>query len=438
MNKIKSNTIYNEDCLTGLKRIPDNSVDAIVSDPPYEMDTKKGKGTGVLKNTKYLNEIDYMCNGFDMRILDECMRVMKKINIALFCSKNQIPMYIDYFGDKNCDMELLTWSKTNPPPCCKNKYLSDTEYILYFHESKMKCNLITDSYITPRVNSSKKDPLYHPTKKPDMILCDLINAMSSEGDIILDPFMGSGSTAVACVETGRYFVGFELMEEYHKICEKRIAIALEENPEYLLAAREITAANKECDTATDSALDNIADKSINMAYIDISNNYDRFSCEAIEKFICRVMDKPNFYVMTELFQFPIVLNYFAKRNFKYDIITYSNDHSKKYLLFFRKGGVRLYGTYHTKRKFFNDDRNPNEFGQDTIPHELMRRIVVNSSLPGDTVFCSGGWGTTVEVCMRENRHFIAYEPDRDKLLSCCDTIERVRNELDCFSMPEAV
>ena len=65
--------------------------------------------------------------------------------------------------------------------------------------------------------------------------------------------------------------------------------------------------------------------------------------------------------------------------------------------------------------------------QDSISHELMRRIVVNSSLPEDNIFVYGGYGTTIETVYRENRHYIAYEPDEGKYSCCNDVIERLKN-----------
>ena len=74
---LKTNHVYNIDCLEGLRMMPDNSVDLVLTDPPYALDNSDGIGTGVAKDYKYLKEIDYMCNGFDLRILDECMRVLR-------------------------------------------------------------------------------------------------------------------------------------------------------------------------------------------------------------------------------------------------------------------------------------------------------------------------------------------------------------------------
>ena len=85
------------DCLEGLRRMPDNSVDLILTDPPYFFDTKKGKGTGIVKDSKYLKEIEYMTNGFDLRILDECVRVMKKINAFSSAPVNKYQCTLNIF-----------------------------------------------------------------------------------------------------------------------------------------------------------------------------------------------------------------------------------------------------------------------------------------------------------------------------------------------------
>ena len=97
-------------------------------------------------------------------------------------------------------------------------------------------------------------------------------------------------------------------------------------------------------------------------------------------------------------------------------------------MFFRKGGVKLYGTYHTKRKFFEDNRDMSLPYQDNIQQELMERIIINSSLSGETVFCSGGYGTSIKCCINMDRRYIAYEPDAHKLMHCIDAIEATCGE----------
>ena len=83
--------IAHGDCLSLMKKLPDNSIDLVVTDPPY--DVHAGKGGGAFGNRSSFKEIDFMSNGFDKSILDELIRVMKKVNIYIFCSQKQIPLH---------------------------------------------------------------------------------------------------------------------------------------------------------------------------------------------------------------------------------------------------------------------------------------------------------------------------------------------------------
>lgn len=129
-----------------------------------------------------------------------------------------------------CD-RYLTWHKTNPIPTGNNKYLSDTEYILFFREKGVGLfgNYHTKKkYYVTQTNKEDKDKYGHPTIKPLFILENLIINSSHEGDLILDPFMGSGSTAVASLNQGRHFIGYEIDDTYFNIATQRIAEAKDE------------------------------------------------------------------------------------------------------------------------------------------------------------------------------------------------------------------
>ena len=221
------------DCLELLKDIPDKSIDLVVIDPPYDFMSKHysfgktyaGAGAfGTLSRTyhKELEKSDII-TGINENVLKELIRIMKKVNIYIWCSKEQIFKYMDFFKDYN--MELLTWHKTNPVPTCSNKYLSDTEYILFFREKGVKIYGTYETkkkyYVTPTNKEDKK--LYnHPTIKPLNIIENLVVNSSQENDVVLDCFMGSGTTGVACVNTGRNFIGIELDEKYFEIAKERI------------------------------------------------------------------------------------------------------------------------------------------------------------------------------------------------------------------------
>ena len=216
--------IHNMDCIEGLREIPDESVDLIVMDPPYSFDRTEGKGV-YGRNRTYYREIRNLSEGITNEFLDMLLSKEKAVNIYIWCNKAQLRQYFDYFEDRGCFTDLLTWHKTNPIPTCCNKYLSDTEYLFFAKDKGVK---IYGSYETKRkwyvseLNVKDKEKYKHPTIKPLNIIKNLIINSSQEGDTVLDPFMGSGTTAVACKLTGRHYIGFEIDPEYHRISLERV------------------------------------------------------------------------------------------------------------------------------------------------------------------------------------------------------------------------
>lgn len=233
--------LWQGDCLEMMKNIPDGSVDLIITDPPYEIVAGGAGGAFGADKRKYHKqyaELDngenkkkgIVCKGFDFGILDECCRLQKKINIYVWCSKLQLGKLLNYYEQRGCVTDILTWHKTNPTPTCNNTYLSDTEYLVFAREKGVKVygsyHTKKKYYVTP-TNKADKDRWGHPTIKPLEITQNLIINSSKEGETVLDPFMGSGTTGVACVNTGRRFIGIELDEGYFNIAQKRISEAAE-------------------------------------------------------------------------------------------------------------------------------------------------------------------------------------------------------------------
>lgn len=133
---------------------------------------------------------------------------------------------MNYFIAKGCVYEILVWCKTNPIPQCNNVWLPDLEYCLMFREKgKTKLNdgyeLKSKWYISP-INKADKDDYNHPTIKPLELVKRHILHSTQRGDIVLDTFLGSGTTAVACKETGRKYIGFEIDKTYYKIACDRL------------------------------------------------------------------------------------------------------------------------------------------------------------------------------------------------------------------------
>ena len=221
------------DCLELMKKIPDKSIDLIVTDPPYLISNISGGGT--INNIKKLNKslTDLKNNtditqGYDIELFgNEFIRIMNEINIYLWCNKAQIPEYFKFYVDKHkCKFDIICWHKTNALPTYSNKYLTDTEYLLYFRKGRGKCfpQSYDDAktyYIAP-INHKDKKLYGHPTIKPLDITEKIIRNSSKENNIILDPFMGSGTTGVACINTNRNFIGMELDENYFAIAKNRI------------------------------------------------------------------------------------------------------------------------------------------------------------------------------------------------------------------------
>lgn len=252
------NKIYNEDCYEAIKKIPDKSIDLIVTDPPYEYQTggcgknqtgeykalfdRKNKNRSDLKKftdkglnneqirvwnskEKSRNEIKHISSGFDYKILDEFVRIMKKINIYVWCSKAQVSTLLKYFENLECNIDILTWHKLNPLPTMNNTYANDTEYCIFAREKGVRLNGTYDTkrkYYVSATNQSDKTLYNHPTIKPLEIIRNLIINSSNENEIVFDPFMGSGTTAVAAKELNRKFLGFEIDKEYYRIACERI------------------------------------------------------------------------------------------------------------------------------------------------------------------------------------------------------------------------
>ena len=231
--KIEPNNIYLGDCYELIKDIEDKSVDLIVTDPPYEFGTG-GIGTGIFKGRKTENDTyreihkNGLGEGIDSEaILLELVRVLKKINIYIWCNKEQIYDYLNFFvKERGCNFEFIIWAKDNPPPFLGGHYLKDKEYCLYFWEKGVKVHPNYETgrtvYKTP-LNVLDKNDYLHPTIKPVDIIENLIRNSSEEGDLVLDTFLGSGTTALAAKHTNRKYIGFEINPEYYEIARKRLS-----------------------------------------------------------------------------------------------------------------------------------------------------------------------------------------------------------------------
>jgi adenine specific DNA methyltransferase (putative type II) len=222
MNKIE---IKNQDCFEFLKDIPNNSVDLILIDPPYNIsrDTNFAKGQ---KSNRDVNrfrmsmdfgEWDKTEISFDL-LLRECYRVLKKSGtIIYFYDIWKITNLKKNLEDnKFKQIRLIQWIKTNPVPINSKINLTNA---IEFAIVGVKINKPTfNSYYDNGIYSF---PIYHnknrfhPTQKSIKLIESLILKYTNENDLVLDCFLGSGTTAIACHNLKRNFIGCELSKEYY-------------------------------------------------------------------------------------------------------------------------------------------------------------------------------------------------------------------------------
>ncbi len=219
------------DCLERMKEIPDGSVDMILTDPPYELSKSKGggmMGKGGRKFMEQVNKAD-MVDGINTALfLNACLDLFnakQKFCGVFTCSNKQLIEYISWAEANKLQYGVGVWNKTNPAPLCNHKYLGDVEYWVYIKGNKSK---ILGSYAsksmvyTSKINKADKDKFNHPTCKPVEFMEKFLINHTIEGAVVLDPFMGSGSTGVAAKNLNRKFIGIELSTEYFEIAKERI------------------------------------------------------------------------------------------------------------------------------------------------------------------------------------------------------------------------
>jgi len=220
--------IYNKDCINGMKDLPDNYVDLVVTDPPYEFIIKNPNGGGFMKkeNKKHIQELN---KSFGMEynpdiFLNECKRIMKKFNMYIFTNKNLLHTYIKFAIDNNYKYDILIWLKSNPVPTFNGHYLPDKEYIVFIKESGATFNskLGYKNYFTYFNKPIGKREFEHPTVKDLNFIKRCIKISSNENDIVLDGYLGSGTTAVACRDLKRNCIGYEINNDYINIINERL------------------------------------------------------------------------------------------------------------------------------------------------------------------------------------------------------------------------
>lgn len=220
--------IYNNDCLKILPDIEDNSIDLIITDPPYELG-KYSTGNIKLPNRKALNNdiADWDKSFNPEEYVEDLVRVLKpKGNMFIFTSYNMIGRWHDLLDSRFDTFQFFIWHKTNPPPnIYKKGFLNSCEMIVCVWNKKHTWNFSNQREMHNHFESPicmGNERLKHPTQKPLKLVRHLIEIGSNEGDLILDPFAGVGTTYIAAKQLKRNAIIIEKELNYHNMTLKRV------------------------------------------------------------------------------------------------------------------------------------------------------------------------------------------------------------------------
>ena len=226
MNKIK---LINGNCLDTLKNIPNESIDLIVTDPPYPTTSRGNAGNsgGMLQKDINKKGRVFTYNNINCKeYAPEFYRLLKNGSHCYVMTNhiNLIDM-LNTFTDVGFHfIKSLIWNKGNK--IMGQYYMSQYEYILFFRKGKGKkinnCGTSDILSISNKKTKDKDGKNIHDTEKPIELMEVLVNNSSQENELVLDPFMGVGSTGIACIKNNRNFIGIEIDENYFTIAKERM------------------------------------------------------------------------------------------------------------------------------------------------------------------------------------------------------------------------
>lgn len=255
------NKIYNEDCLEGMRKLEDNSIDLVVTSPPYD-DLRTYNG--------YTFDFE--------NIAKELYRIIKKGGVVVWVVSDSTVKGSEtgtsfkqalFFKEIGFNLhDTMIYLKDNPPPVGgNNRYYQSFEYMFVFSKGKPKTfnaslverrnkyndkrthrirsvtrnkdgefpkkKIVKNNEFVKRKNvwtyvvgggnmTENKKNYNHPATFPFQLSLDHVLSWSNENDIVLDPFIGSGTTAIACIKSKRNYIGFEISEEYCELSNNRI------------------------------------------------------------------------------------------------------------------------------------------------------------------------------------------------------------------------
>jgi site-specific DNA-methyltransferase (adenine-specific) len=214
----QSNSIICNDCLNIMKTIPNKSIDLILTDPPYGIKLEKRRNSQRGKSKTKANK-------YDNFIWDNIKITKAYFDEMIRISKNQIIFggnyFIEYLTNSSC---WLVWDKDNGNNCYADCELAWTSFNSAVRKFKFRW------YGMLQEDMKNKQIREHPTEKPIKLLEQILLKYSKENDLICDPFAGSFTTAIACLNINRKYICIEKEENYFNIGKKRIEDYIKNKP----------------------------------------------------------------------------------------------------------------------------------------------------------------------------------------------------------------
>jgi len=219
------NKIYNKDCIIGMKELKDNSIDMCFTDPPYKLTSggcrgglnitfnqtdQKGKESGEMFKIPKFEEW-----------FPEVYRVLKDgSHFYCMCNDKHLENILKTGRENNFkELNVLVWDKGMHTPL--GYYMKNIEFIVLFRKGYAKKinNMGSKALISIM---GKRGNKIHPSEKPKELIEYLLLNSTKENEIVLDPFIGSGTTAISSINTNRNYIGFEIDNTYYELANKRI------------------------------------------------------------------------------------------------------------------------------------------------------------------------------------------------------------------------
>jgi len=242
--------LFNENCLKLLPLLPENSIDMIFADPPYFLSNggftcHAGRKVSVNKGKWDASNGKEENYKFTYDWLKECQRVLTP-NGTIWVSGTSHIIYSVGFAMQVLDYKILNdiaWFKVNPPPNLSCRYFTHSTEMVLWAAKNRKSRHYFNYHLMKKLNNNKQmlslwsikppgreEKIYgkHPTQKPLALLQRIVQASTRKGDVILDPFHGSGTTGIAVYREGRQYIGIELEKSYLNVSTKRLKDAFRE------------------------------------------------------------------------------------------------------------------------------------------------------------------------------------------------------------------